>query len=344
MLKWMMSEISSRPLGLTRIVVGGASVIRGIIAWPILNGLVDRNVVQFPYAEWLPEPTMPLVTAIALVWIAAGVLFTLGWKVSASGPLLLLAILANLAIDQQMYDNHVYLMAWLVFLLTLADAGAGMGISRPDRPVVRWPVLLLMVQASVVYGFSGLTKLNEYFLSGATLAAVLRDGIVPFPDALRSPGFLSVLAPTVVFVELFIAVMIWHPRFRPAASIFGLGLHAAITLLMASTLQLLVFSLEMLALYPLFLGGEVLAVEAPEKSDWRRRINRYDILRVVNFTGDSEDLTLFHHGVAFRGADAHARILEHLVPWLWVAPLLRFPVIIGDSPGGTPTAYTPNVG
>lgn len=327
MLNWMISEISSRPLGLTRIVVGGTSVIRGILAWPILNGLVDRNVVRFPYAEWLPEPTMPLVTAIALVWIAAGVLFMLGWRVSATGPLLLLAIVASLAVDQQMYDNHVYLMAWLVFLLTLADAGAGVSISHSDRPVIRWPVLLLMVQTSVVYGFSGLTKLNEYFLSGATLAAVLRDGIVPFPGALRSPGFLSVLAPTVVFVELFIAVMIWRRRFRPFAFIFGLGLHVAITLLMASTLQLLVFSLEMLALYPLFVGGEVLAVEAPEKSDWKPRIARYDLLQVVNFAGEAEQLRLVHHGVTSRGAEAYARILEHLVPWLWIAPLLRVPLI-----------------
>lgn len=327
MLIWMTSEISPRPLGLTRVVIGGASVIRGILAWPILYGLVDRDVVHIPYANWIPEPTMPLVTAIALIWVVAGVLFTIGWKVSATGPFLLLAIVASLVVDQQMYDNHVYLMAWLVLLLTLADAGAGMSISRSDRPVVRWPVLLLMVQASVVYGFSGLTKLNEYFLSGATLAAVLRDGLIPFPEVLRIPGVLSVLAPVIVFVELFIALMIWRPRFRHAAFVFGLGLHAAITLLMASTLQLLVFSLEMLALYPLFLGDGILAVAAPEDSNWKHRIKRFDLLHVVEFTGESKELTLNHRDVISRGADAHTRLLEHLVPWLWIAPLLRVPGI-----------------
>lgn len=327
MLIWLTEEIPSRPVGLARIVVGGACVIRAIVAWPILRELATADVVHIPYASWLPDPSLGLVVAIVVVWFVGGVLFTIGWKTRLVGPVLLAAIVANLALDQQTYDNHVYLMAWLVFLLTLADAGAGLTVTRRDRPVVRWPVVLLMTQASVVYGFSGLTKLNELFLSGATLSAVLREGVIPLPEILRTPGILSALAAVVVFVELFIAVMLWRPRFRPAAFVLGLGLHASITLLMASTVQLLVFSLEMLALYPLFLGDGRLTVATPERTDWKSRIQRYDLLDVLEFPGTADDLTLTHRDHITYGAEAHTRILEHLVPWLWVAPVLRIPGI-----------------
>lgn len=157
------------------------------------------------------------------------------------------------------------------------------------------------------------------------MAAVLRDGVIPFPESLRIPEFLSVLAPAVVFVELFIAVMIWRPSFRSAAFVLGIGLHVSITLLMAPTTQLLVFSLEMLALYPLFLGDAPLNVAAPESSGWKGRINRFDLLRVVDFSGTADALTLSHRDRTTHGAAAHSRILEHLVPWLWIAPMLRVP-------------------
>lgn len=327
MLSWMTSEISSRPLGLARVIVGGAAVIRAPHAWPMLSELTEPEIVHIPYTNWFPEPSTALAIAIVVTWFVGAILFSIGWRVAVTGPVLLTAIVASLVVDQQTYGNHVYLMAWLVLLLTLADSGAGLSVSSQDRPIVRWPVLLLMTQLSVVYGFSGITKLNEFFLSGATMAAVLRDGVIPFPEMLRTPGFLSVLAPAVVFVELFIAVMIWRPFFRSAAFVLGLGIHVSITLLMAPTTQLLVFSLEMLALYPLFLGDATLNVAAPETPDWKRRINRFDLLRVVDFSGTADVLTLSHRDRTTYGTAAHSRILEHLVPWLWVAPLLRVPGI-----------------
>lgn len=325
MLSWMTSHVSPRPLGLARIVVGGACVLRAVVAWPILSGLTDPELVKIPYAEWLPLPTRLLIVSIVIVWFISAILFTIGWGLPFTGPFLLAAIVGSLTLDQQTYDNHVYLMVWLVLLLTLADSGAGMSIRRRDRPVVRWPLLLLMIQLSVVYGFSGLTKLNGFFLSGATLGAVLRDGVIPFPEYLRTPAVLSMLAGTVVLIELFIALMIWRPSFRPAAFVLGLGLHASITLLMASTLQLLVFSLEMLALYPLFLDQRALVVTAPQGSTWRRSVERFDLLKIVRFREYGDELALTHYDRITKGPSAHTRILEHLVPWLWFAPLLRVP-------------------
>lgn len=326
MLNWLTAAMSSRPLGLTRILFGASALIRGLVVWGILTKLAKEDTLRLPYTDWLPTPTLPLAIAVVSIWVAASILVMVGWRVSLSGPCLLAAIVFTLALDQQTYSNHLYLMAWLVLLLTLADAGAGINVTRDDRPVVRWPVLLVMMQLSIVYGFSAVTKINSDFVSGRVLAASLRGGIVEFPENLRTPEFLSVLALLVIAVELFLAIFIWRATFRPAAFILGLGLHVSIVLLMPSTAQLLVFALEMLAIYPLFLTGRLAAI-ATGGSKWPQRIARYDLLRAVDVevSADAGALTLEHHGRETHGADAHTRILEHLVPWLWVAPLLRLP-------------------
>jgi predicted DCC family thiol-disulfide oxidoreductase YuxK len=198
-----------------------------------------------------------------------------------------------------------------------------------------------MFQLSLVYGFSGLSKLNEDFMSGQVLAGVLRGGIVPFPEALVTPRFLSVLAALAVMTELFIALFIWSKRFRPAAFILGLGFHVSLILLMAPTGELAVFALQMLALYPLFLSSDSLVLvwddECASCADWVTRFRRLDLLNVLTLIGKREighdvpreeverSLHLIHGGIKVQGFRAVAWTLEHLVPTIWFAPILRFP-------------------
>lgn len=343
------ADIDPRPLGLARIIIGVAALIRAFVAWRVLYRLTDPDVLKAPYADWLPEPGLPLVGVVTAIWAISAISFTLGWRVSITGPLLLASIVMTLSLDQQTYSNHLYLLAWLVLLLTMASAGSGINIRHVDTPVVRWPVLLLMIQLSVVYGFSALTKLNESFLSGSVLASALGFGLLPFPDSLRTRLFLSVVSAVVVFVELFIALFIWRVRFRPAAFVLGLGLHVSITLLMSGTLELLVFSLEILALYPLFLSRDRLVVVWDDQCGWCRNwialFNRLDVLRVLRTVGKTDPASpvppaevetamhLVHLGETSSGFRAVTLTLEHLVPTLWLAPVLRLPGLrtIGDA-------------
>jgi hypothetical protein len=254
-LVWLTEHIDSRPLGLARIGVGVAALLKALITIPVLFRLTRPEVLAFPYFDWVPRPTLSLVVVIGSFWLVSAVLFTLGWRVAVSGSVLTVTLALVLAIDQQTYSNHLYLLAWLVFLLTLARAGAGFSIPGSNEPVVRWPVWLLMVQLSVVYGFSGLTKLNPGFLSGSILAGSLQGGVIPFPDFLITPRFLSPLAGLVIIVECSLALLIWHARFHLWIMVLGVGLHASITLFMSATAELAVFALQMLALYPLFLAN-----------------------------------------------------------------------------------------
>lgn len=330
MLTWLTESIDSRPLGLARIAVGLAAVIRVFVAVPVVFKLTRDDIIQIPYVEWTPAPTVALVVVILCVWLVSAVLFTIGWRTPISGTALALAIISVLALDQQAYSNHLYLMVWLTVLLTLAQAGAGLAVGGRRATVVRWPVVLIMVQLSIVYGFSGLSKINDGFLSGGVLAGSLSGGVLPFPEGLINPRFLSVLAFLVIVVEVAIALLIWVARYRPWIFLLGFGLHASIALFMSATGELVVFSVQMLGLYPLFLTAERLEVEWSEDCDrcfaFMRRADRLDVLGVVGATRTpGQDMTLTHHGRVSHGAAARIRILEHLVPWLWVAPMLRLP-------------------
>lgn len=251
---WLTESIDSRTLGLARIGVGVAAILKALITLPVLFRLTRPEILALPYFDWVPAPTNSLVVVLGSVWLVSAVLFTLGWRVAISGSALTVTLALVLAIDQQTYSNHLYLMTWLVFLLTLARAGSGLSVTSRDEAVVRWPVLLLMVQLSVVYGFSGITKINPGFLSGGVLAGSLQGGLIPFPDSLITPRFLSLLAGIVIIVECALALLTWHTRLRPWILLLGVGLHASITLFMSATAELAVFSLQMLALYPLFLA------------------------------------------------------------------------------------------
>lgn len=331
MLTWLTEEIDPRPLGMARIAVGIAAVIRVFVAVPVLFRLTQDDIIRLPYAEWIPSPTITMVSAILILWFVSAVLFTLGWRTAIAGPVLSASIAAVLLLDLQTYSNHLYLMLVLTLLLTLAQAGSGLNLGNERKQVVRWPVMLIMMQLSIVYGFSGLSKINDGFLSGRVLAGDLRNGIVSFPESLLTPRILSALAVLVIAVEIAIALLIWLGRYRPLIFALGLALHTSIPLLMSATGELTVFSIQMLGLYPLFLRNDRLRVIWSQECRRCRRFirwtRRFDVLEVVDDVPSSSnrDMTLTHFERTTTGAGCRVRILEHLVPWLWIAPILRLP-------------------
>lgn len=343
MLAQLTAQIGSRPLGLARILIGVAAAARALVAWPILTKLSDPATLRVPYFEWYPEASTALIVVTLSVWLISAVFLTLGRNVTTSGLLLLASIVFVLGLDQQAYSNHLYLMAWLVLLLVAADSGAGISLGRPDRPVTRWPVTLMKIQLSVVYAFAAITKLNEDFISGRVLAGVMRDGVIEFPSSLRTPSVLASLAVATIFVELYLAFFLWSPRLRHSGFALGAGFHLAIVLLMADTGELAVFALEMLALYPLFLGDRGVTVvwddDCGSCRDWVTRFKRFDLLRRLEIIGKreathlvspdqvEESLQVLEDGSNTWGFSAVTRVMEHLVPMLWVATIFRLPGI-----------------
>jgi hypothetical protein len=163
-------------------------------------------------------------------------------------------------------------------LLTIAGSAdawsvdAGRNGSRDD--VAAWPVVLMKCQVTIVYLSSAAAKLTPLYLAGE----VLRQSIKPealwlVPAAWRSPSFWSAMAYASILVELFIALALWSGRVRVAAWIVGAGFHLLLlTSVDSSRLSLLIFALDLIPAYVLFVdyrGEETRGIERGMRSTER---------------------------------------------------------------------------
>jgi predicted DCC family thiol-disulfide oxidoreductase YuxK len=346
------ARTSPRAIALVRIGVTFAALLEAANSAGTLLHLAQPGVIHAPFVPWAPTVSPGLAWGLIGLWVLAGLAFLVGWQTRMAGAVLTITLASALLLDQQLYSNHLYLMVLLVGLLTVTDSGAAISLDargHEERDVPAWPVWLLRVQVSIVYGYAALSKLNLDFLSGSVIAASLRrDGPLAFPDAWRSVEPMFVLAVMAICVEAFLAVALWSPRWRPAALVAGLGLHAGITGWLSPTYQLLVFSLAILPVYLVFLDA------APASrvvvwddgcgfcAAWVRWFRRLDWLRVLRFVPRSQlgsaGLTVSEDAAAaalqlvtprrvYAGFAAVARVAELLpISFLW-APLLRLPPV-----------------
>src|SRR6185295_9536823 len=132
-----------------RVVLGLAGCLEVLAA--ITTSRVDKvlraGVLEAPRWEWVPRLSQDGGRVLVVVWLVALALFTVGWRARATGGLAFAVTAYYLALDQQLYANHVYLLSVLLLLFVLADAGAAVSVDAArgrGRPrVARWPVFLL---------------------------------------------------------------------------------------------------------------------------------------------------------------------------------------------------------
>ena len=224
----------------------------------MLSRLLNPIIIQLPYFDWLPRLSATALPLFIGLWVLASTAFLIGWQTRLAGAVITCLSAYLLLLDQQLYSNHFYLFFLVVLLLTVADSAASLSFDSRNngarKTVNGWPVLLLMVQVSIVYGFSALAKLTPQYLSGHVLSQTLKhQGLITVPETWRTSEFLAVLSISAILIELFIAFGLWNRHTRWFAVIAGLALHSFIlATLDSSRLSLGVFALEMLALYPLF--------------------------------------------------------------------------------------------
>jgi len=228
--------------GLTviRLVAALAVVGKLFSLVPMTLALNEPDIMRAPVVDAVPYPSDGAVLALAGLAVVAAALLAAGvWDRLAAG-VLAAGIAAVLALDAQLYANHLYLLGLVLLIWAVAPLDA-------RAASYRWLV-------SIVYGFAALTKLNVTYLSGLVLSANLGTGPVPLPEALNVWWLLSGLAILSVIVEAFLAVALWLPRWRREAVIVGVSLHAGILALMSPWWNLLVFGALMISLYSAFVA------------------------------------------------------------------------------------------
>lgn len=209
-------------------------------AWRMLSRLLAPLVVKIPFFSWLPVLPASALPIFIAVWGLAALLFTIGVKTRIAGVVLTIVTAYALLLDQQTYSNHLYLLVLVLLLLTIAHGG------------VAWAIQLLKIQITLVYFFSAIAKITPQYLAGEVLMLTLKH------EGWRTPSIMSALAILSIVVELFIAFGLWSARLRRFAILAGIGFHAAILgILDSSRLSLLIFALDMFAVYVLFVDDEL---------------------------------------------------------------------------------------
>ena len=340
----------SEAAGVARAVVGVAAVMKALERASVLDRLTDPAVVRIPYVAGQPSIADLPSVLVLLVWTGLAAAFAAGVATRWTGAALTAVLLAVLFSDQQLYSNHLYMLVWLVGLLTVADSGAAFSVDalRGQRrnEVAAWPVWLLRIQVSAVYLFAGVSKINATYLSGAVVALSLREnGLLAIPIQFRAFEVMAALSVLSIIAELGLAIGLWLPRWRRTAFVVGLLMHGAIAIWFDPTVPLIVFAVIALAPYVLFLDLEPrpLMVIYDDSCGfcmkWISWFRRLDWLHVLEYVPGSDGaelarlgvprqdadraLQLVRDGDRTEGFDAVVGVLERLpVSFLW-APLLR---------------------
>jgi hypothetical protein len=207
-----------------------------ITAWYLWQVLRDgrdyRAVFHRPYIQWLPDLPVPVFTVVLIAGLVAALGMTVGlWRRVTSKVAFAVVAYHLLLSATNFHHNRAYLV---IVLFVLA-------VSRLDLPEAPgWPLWLLRVECSVVYGASGLSKLvdPDWFSGTVTWLRVahqeseVRASVLPewMVDLVLDRDLHRLFAPGIVATELFIAVGVWAARTRPWALAVAVVFHILIEL------------------------------------------------------------------------------------------------------------------
>ncbi len=223
-------RVSGRPLALCRVGLGIASLLRAYPNHAMLVDVLSGRVVRAKEWPWIPDWPLEWAWLLTAAWMLASLTFAAGLFTRLSGSVLAASIFYRFLLDRNLFANHLYLMAVLAFLLTVADSGAWASLDnvwrkKRERDVTRWSTALIRVQISLVYFFSALAKMNGNFLDGTAFRQATRLAGLP-------TDVLVALAWGTVLMELMWTWALWVDRWRPSAVATATAFHVAIALSM----------------------------------------------------------------------------------------------------------------
>lgn len=202
-----------------------AAVLRVALAIAIPVFFWPSHGSPMPIVRSLPG-TAALYEAVLLTpyyWaliLGVAALFGLGWRVRWTGGLLLVLLLPLSLVVGARASRQV-MMFTLLALWILPRAGP------------MWPIRLIQLQLTVVYGVNALAKATPEYLSGEILLGMshsLPNFLDSFPSGVFQRGPLSLTlaqaATASVATEAFLAVGFWFRRLRWVAAGVGVVFHA----------------------------------------------------------------------------------------------------------------------
>jgi len=199
----------------------GMGLVLGVYRVPALPYLYKHIFLAMPY--WL------LILAVLTF-------FGAGFSPRVLGFLLVALLLPLVFLIGRQPSRQILLFTLVFFSLLRSDARLSLRWGRQGpQPVTTgpmWPIRLIQLQLSVVYGVNALAKTTPEYLSGQVLmgmSKMLPNFLVNLSDGYLHLGPLAIpvtiLAIASVMTEYALAIGFWFPRLRVATAVFGVFFH-----------------------------------------------------------------------------------------------------------------------
>lgn len=241
-------RISLRPMTLLRLFAGPIVVLH---LWPFVDdarhGFIYRDTFHEPYASWYPELPVAVYVALLCVGLLAGIGMMIKPIARASTVVAFVVVAYNVFVSTTSFHNNRAYLFVVLGILTFVPGDVGPA----------WPLWLLRIEAAIVYGASGFSKLFDRDWFGGQVTWGRMVGVQDrLPDwsvsILTNRTFHTGAAKVIVLTELFIAFGLWSRRTRPVAVAVAVMFHLAI----AITADVEVFSILGIAVLVIWVTPE----------------------------------------------------------------------------------------
>ncbi len=207
--------------------VDGSSLAAFRISFAVLMilGLIQfsRSIPEythpfhFSFISGLPMLTPQGATILFAVMAFCAGNIGLGFFYRVSSLVFCLASSYLLLLDKAYYQNQLYLICLLSFLLFIVPGNKVCSLDnnegRAPHMVPRWSVLVFRTQIAIIYFFSGIAKLNSDWINGyPQLFWIMKHKQDPFLHALGQNLSMSVITYGAITIDLLAAVLLLSRR------------------------------------------------------------------------------------------------------------------------------------
>jgi len=182
-----------------------------------------------------------LTTAYRFVIYGCIILFAVGWRPRFVGIVLFLVLLPHGFLSEGLQSRQVLLFTVLcISLVPTLPVWHWHRLRTNSWPMgPMWPVRLIQLQLTALYGINAVFKSTPKFLSGDVLQALSTQPnfLVDLTDGYLLLGAVSIpvaiLAVATVVTEYWLALGFWIPRFRLLTATIGIAFHFTLKFVMS---------------------------------------------------------------------------------------------------------------
>lgn len=187
---------------------------------------------KYPGFEWVERFAPGTMRLVFWAMAVSALLIALGLAYRAACAVLCLGHTYMFLLDAAQYQNHLYLISLLAFLMILVPAHGSLSLDALRNPRLRsdtipaWCLWLLRLQLGIPYFYGGLAKINaDWLVRAQPMRLWLREGT---EGGLRLPVFREVWAAYVfswggmLFDLLVVPALLWRRTRVPALVLAGL--------------------------------------------------------------------------------------------------------------------------